>query len=252
MKKAAKRALLTLTVGMSLAAFATTASASAYKVKADDTFWTISQAKGLSLTAVLNANPGVNPRNLQPGQTIQLPESGSYIAKSGDTFWLIAKKLNIPVQQLIAANPQVSARNIYNGLKITLPGGQAAAVHAQSADKATLLPADPVGSYSKVLDIVATAYSGSAEENGGWAGLDYFGNKLQVGTIAVDPKVIPLGSKVYITGYNSDGLPAGGMTAYAKDVGSAIKGNRVDIYLPGTSQQVSKFGMQNVKVYVLK
>ncbi|GIP33018.1 3D domain-containing protein [Paenibacillus sp. J2TS4] len=105
--------------------------------------------------------------------------------------------------------------------------------------------------YKKVVPAVASAYTASAEENGGYAGHDYFGNSLQIGTIAVDPSVIPLGSKVYITGYSYDGLPSGGMIATASDIGGAIKGNRVDIFVPHSRQQALTFGKQNVQVYVL-
>lgn len=104
---------------------------------------------------------------------------------------------------------------------------------------------------SKTIQAVASAYTGSAEENGGYAGLDYFGSTLKVGTIAVDPKVIPLGSTLYVTGYSFDGLPVGGMMAVASDTGGAIKGNRVDIFVPSTGEQAKLFGYQNVTVYVV-
>lgn len=97
----------------------------------------------------------------------------------------------------------------------------------------------------------ASAYTGSAAENGGYAGLDYFGNSLQVGTIAVDPNRIPLGTTVYVTGYSYDGLPVGGMFATATDVGGAIKGDRIDIYVPGSRAQARTFGLQEVTVYVI-
>ncbi|WP_068773485.1 3D domain-containing protein [Paenibacillus sp. FJAT-26967] len=106
--------------------------------------------------------------------------------------------------------------------------------------------------YKNMLNIKASAYSADPSENGGYAGLDYFGNKLKVGTIAVDPKVIPLGTTVYVTGYSFDGLPAKGMIAKATDIGGAIKGNRIDIFVPGSKEKVNNFGYQNVKVYILK
>ncbi len=81
--------------------------------------------------------------------------------------------------------------------------------------------------------------------------MDAMGNKLELGTIAVDPRVIPLGSTVYVTGYNHNGLPVKGMTFKATDTGGAIKGNRIDIFLPGSNDQISSFGIQNVKIYVL-
>ncbi|MEF3312647.1 3D domain-containing protein [Paenibacillus sp. GYB004] len=104
---------------------------------------------------------------------------------------------------------------------------------------------------AKTIAAVASAYTGSAEENGGYAGLDYFGNTLKVGTIAVDPKVIPLGTTVYVTGYTFDGLPAGGMMAVASDTGGSIKGNRIDIFVPSSGEQAKLFGYQNVTVYVV-
>jgi 3D (Asp-Asp-Asp) domain-containing protein len=115
------------------------------------------------------------------------------------------------------------------------PIGQTAAIGTK--------PAAPAG---QMIEAKATAY---ANESGN---LDYFGNQLKLGTVAVDPKVIPLGSKLYITGYNFDGLPIGGMYAVAVDCGGAIKGNRIDIYIPGSQDRVQQFGIQNVKVQVIK
>ncbi|WP_159888208.1 stalk domain-containing protein [Paenibacillus puerhi] len=112
-------------------------------------------------------------------------------------------------------------------------------------------PKTLASNYSKVIVAKASAYTSSASENGGFASLDYMGNQLQLGTIAVDPSVIPLGTKVYVEGYKHDGLPAGGMYATATDTGSAIKGNKIDIFLPQTRDQAMKFGIQQVKVYLL-
>ncbi|MUG73146.1 hypothetical protein GNP93_21175 [Paenibacillus validus] len=105
--------------------------------------------------------------------------------------------------------------------------------------------------YVKVIEAKATAYTAAPSENGGYGSLDYMGNTLKLGTIAVDPNIIPLGSKVYIEGYNYAGLPTGGMYATATDVGGAIKGNKIDIFVPESPSQASRFGIQQVKVYVL-
>ena len=139
-----------------------------------------------------------------------------------------------------------------------------AAVHMQSAnEKEAPVLAEPAPvkepsvptiagkEYRKQLDIVASAY-GPGNVMSKYGGLMYTGTKVRQGVIAVDPKVIPLGSKVYITGYNTPLLPAGGFVATAEDTGGAIKGNRIDIFLNGTQEQLLNFGMQNVKVYVLK
>ncbi|NLK52293.1 MAG: hypothetical protein GX295_07595 [Syntrophomonadaceae bacterium] len=61
-------------------------------------------------------------------------------------------------------------------------------------------------------------------------------------TIAVDPKVIPLGSKVYIEGLG---------IRYAEDIGGAIKKNRVDIYMD-SHKEALKFGVQTMQVQILE
>ena len=60
-------------------------------------------------------------------------------------------------------------------------------------------------------------------------------------TIAVDPKVIPYGSKVVINGH----------TYVAEDCGGGIKGNRVDIVF-NTHQEALNFGIQYAEVFVIK
>ncbi|MFM1653186.1 3D domain-containing protein [Brevibacillus sp. B_LB10_24] len=182
--------------------------------------------------------------------------AATYEVKQDDTFFKLSQERNIPLQSILAANQGVDPTNLQIGQKIQLPETKKATAVAASATAPKELgstittPAGKTLSFSRVISCKATGYTASAEENGGWAGVDYFGNPLKVGTIAVDPKVIPLGSTVYITGYNSPHLPGGGMVAKAADIGGAIKGERVDIFLP--TNDASYFGMQNIKVYVLK
>lgn len=99
---------------------------------------------------------------------------------------------------------------------------------------------------NKVLDIVATAYTSGPEDNGIWNDKTHIGTKVRPGIVAVDPKVIPLGTKVYIE------FPTGeGMYAVAEDTGGAIKGNRIDIAM-STREKAKQFGIQDVKVHVLE
>jgi Uncharacterized protein conserved in bacteria len=67
------------------------------------------------------------------------------------------------------------------------------------------------------------------------------GNSPAVGMVAVDPTVIPLGSKMYIEGYGY---------AWAADTGGAIKGNVIDVFLEDSSQ-CRKWGRKTIKVYIL-
>lgn len=133
--------------------------------------------------------------------------------------------------------------------KSIAPANQAAASTA-AAHNAEFNVAGKTYTARKQIHAVASAYTASNEENGGYGAVDYFGNPLKVGTIAVDPRQIPLGSTVYVTGYQYNGLPAGGMWAKAVDIGSAIKGNRVDIFVPDSPELAKKFGLQNVTLYV--
>lgn len=61
-------------------------------------------------------------------------------------------------------------------------------------------------------------------------------------TIAVDPSVIPYGTKLYVEGYGF---------AIAADTGTSIKGNKIDVFF-NTYKEACNWGVRNVKVYVLK
>ncbi len=104
----------------------------------------------------------------------------------------------------------------------------------------------PLAAAATSLDLVATAYGPSLADNYPYPPVDFFGHALRSGDIAVDPKVIPLGSVLRITGYTSPYLPSGGMTGVACDEGDAIQGNRIDIFINASDSAVSSFGMQNV------
>ncbi|MFU2032456.1 cell wall-binding protein EntC [Bacillus wiedmannii] len=103
-------------------------------------------------------------------------------------------------------------------------------------------------SSSRELRVVATAYTADPLENGYKAGdqvKSALGHNLTANPnmklIAVDPSVIPLGSKVWVEGYG---------VAIAGDTGGAIKGNKIDVLMPdkGTS---SNWGRKTVTVKVL-
>lgn len=97
-----------------------------------------------------------------------------------------------------------------------------------------------VYSYSKVLDCTATAYSDPG-------GVTASGTSCREGAIAVDPSVIPLGSRVYII--SSNGSIVYG-EAVAEDTGGAIKGNIIDLYYDSESTCLD-WGRRSVTVYVL-
>lgn len=90
-------------------------------------------------------------------------------------------------------------------------------------------------SNSRQMNVVATAYAGDS--------ITSIGTVPKWGTIAVDPSVIPYGSKVYI--------PQFGMSFIAEDCGGAIKGNRIDIFMNSESQAQS-WGRQSIEINVTR
>ncbi|MEK5057553.1 3D domain-containing protein [Paenibacillus shunpengii] len=199
-------------------------------------------------------------------QVVPAQAAKIHTAVEGDTFYTLSKKYKVNLQQLMNANNNISPYNIYGGLKITIPTtskltAQAAGSNSNQAVTASLnvdssnKVVEAWGKtfdYSKTLNVKATAYSSDPAENGGYGAVDYFGNDLKLGTIAVDPDVIPLGTKVLVTGHSHDGLPDKAYVATATDIGGAIKGNKIDIFIPGSPGFVSEFGIQDVKLYFIK
>ena len=68
------------------------------------------------------------------------------------------------------------------------------------------------------------------------------GGHCHYGTCAVDPRIIPYGTKLYVEGYG---------TAVANDCGGAVKGHIIDLYMRSTKECFS-WGRRNKKVYILK
>lgn len=186
--------------------------------------------------------------------------SKTHTTIDNDTFWKLSKQYNVPLDALMKANPTINPLNLSVGKKLNIPTAKAAAAKKSIAMKASVNDSAKTVTaingkefaYSKSFTVKATAYTAAASENGKWGAVDYFGDKLKVGTIAVDPKIIPLGTKLYVTDYDYNGLPQGGMVATATDIGGSIKGKRIDIFVPGVTSQARSFGFQNVKVFILK
>jgi len=88
-----------------------------------------------------------------------------------------------------------------------------------------------------VMTMYATSYLGSV----GGSGRTATGRKATYGVVAVDPRVIPLGSLLYVEGYG---------VALACDTGGAIKGNRIDLCFD--SESAPGWGTRYVKVHILR
>jgi LysM repeat protein len=101
----------------------------AYTIKAGDTIYNLAITYNTTVEAILSANPGLNPNNLQIGQVICIPRSTPvppcdglyYTVRPGDTLFSIAQMFNIPLATLIAANPGVDPNNLMVGQLLCIP-----------------------------------------------------------------------------------------------------------------------------------
>jgi 3D (Asp-Asp-Asp) domain-containing protein len=123
-----------------------------------------------------------------------------------------------------------------------------------SAQKYNLLPNLKKDlSHLAAVEVVATGYYAGKESTGKNPGHPEYGvtfsgmkvqrDKNSFSTIAADPIVFPIGSVLYIPGYGY------GIVA---DTGSAIKGNRIDLYFETKDQVYSEWGKKTLNVFVVK
>lgn len=107
--------------------------------------------------------------------------------------------------------------------------------------------------YTEVIQVEATAYCACYKCCGKYPSNKYYGitktgTRAKVGTIAVDPRLIPLGTKMYVEGlYGAKNYGVG----KAEDIGGAIKGKIIDLYFDTHSETI-QWGRQQVNVYILK
>lgn len=111
-------------------------------------------------------------------------------------------------------------------------------------DGVIITPEGEVLTYTNSMQAVATAYHNS---DPGCGPNTAIGTLCRVGAIAVDPKVIPYGTRMYIV--SNDGRYIYGI-AVAEDCGGAIKGNRIDLYFDSVDECWT-FGIRDCTIYFL-
>jgi len=96
-----------------------------YIIQPGDTLYAIARRFGITLPALLAANPQIaDPALIFPGQRITIPVPGPtvYVVQSGDTLAGIAGRFGLTLAQLLAANPQITNPNlIFAGQQINIP-----------------------------------------------------------------------------------------------------------------------------------
>ncbi|WHY66381.1 3D domain-containing protein [Neobacillus sp. SuZ13] len=166
--------------------------------------------------------------------------SNTYKVKSGDSLYRIAKTYKISVNTLKKWN-NLKSNTIHPNQKLKVSSTTASKPVAKKAKTTTTSSKKP--KVVKTITVSATAYTANCKNCSGITalGLNLKKNpKLKV--ISVDPKVIKLGTKVYVEGYGY---------AIAGDTGGAIRGKKIDIFVPSYKKAI-QWGRKTVKVQILK
>lgn len=172
---------------------------------------------------------------------------GTALAYSGDpelAYTTPAPKATTsttPAQSVKAAAPVIAASASTDRLQQLISGE----IVTRTVEKLDALAADAqiTQNFKNLGSFRLSFYCTCEKCCGAYAtGLTKSGTTVTEGrTIAVDPKVIPLGSRVYIDGYG---------VFIAEDVGSAIKENKIDIAV-GNHEQALKLGIDEATVYLV-
>ncbi|MEF9990759.1 MAG: 3D domain-containing protein [Romboutsia sp.] len=137
------------------------------------------------------------------------------------------------VEELVAINPEkkiIKKGSKVEEVKVASSRGGISRGNATTLSTST----NNLSTNKKAMKVVATAYTGDSVTS--------TGTKPKWGTIAVDPSIIPYGTKVFIPQFN--------MTFIAEDTGSAIKGNKIDIFMNDESA-VYNWGIKNIDIYIV-
>jgi len=172
------------------------------------------------------------------------PESQRYTVTAGDNLYRIALKHNISLDSLKSWN-DLNGELIHPDDVLIVSGDIAdTGTEQKKQDKiaAAVVPTPIPESGGREMLVTATAYTAYCT---GCSGTTAYGIDLRANpnrkVIAVDPKVIPLGTKVWVEGYGE---------AIAGDIGGAIKGNKIDVFIPSYNNAM-EWGVKKVKLKVL-
>ena len=187
---------------------------------------TVQEEIGYSVTEVENPNLAPGERVVvQPGQNGVIEHTYRIDYENGEEInrvELSEQYLSDPVDEIVEYGPE----NVW---------------------QLGVIPATRPTNYSRSDVFLATAYDASPADNGIWAGKTSTGMPLVYGVVAVDPNVIPYGTKMYIE--SVDGKYVYGY-AIAGDCGGAIKGKRVDLFF-NSRWTCNQFGKRNVRIYFM-
>ncbi|MFD1851963.1 3D domain-containing protein [Oceanobacillus bengalensis] len=227
---------------------AITVSAEEYEIQKGDNLWDIAEDNQTSVDALMEIND-LKSTVVHPKQIILLNEQ--YIVEQADTLEGIAEKYSVTVDEIkrwnnltsdIIVIGQVLEIKSVSDEQVSDSIGKTNST-ASKVDTETEEVTSKESREGKTIEVAATAYTASCE---GCSGITYTGLDLNKNpnakVIAVDPNVIPMGSEVYVEGYGY---------ATAADIGSAIKGNKIDVFVP-TLSEAEKWGTRSLEVTILE
>lgn len=175
------------------------------------------------------------------GTTESFAASSIYTVKKGDSLFQIAKKHNVTVPDLKKWN-NLSTSVIHPNQKLTVANPKTATASSSNANAKTPSRSNE-DKVVKEFTVSASAFTANCN---GCSGITATGINLKRNpdskVIAVDPDVIPLGTKVHVEGYGY---------AIAGDIGSSIKGNKIDVFFP-TKSEAYQWGRKKVKIKILE
>ncbi|XQY91164.1 LysM peptidoglycan-binding domain-containing protein [Metabacillus sp. HB246100] len=233
--------------------FSSNANAEEIEVKAGDTLWDIANEEGITVDTLIKWNNLDDSHYIiHPNDTLLLHEI--HVVEEGESLWDLAKEYNVSVDDLVQWN-MLESDTIQPGSELIIKSDRddkqieddsknvsTVAQASTEVKTASTGQASESKSTAKELTVTATAYTASCEGCSGTTaiGINLLENPNQK-VIAVDPNVIPLGSTVHVEGYGE---------AVAGDTGGAIKGNKIDLFMPSKSDAIN-FGRKEVKVTII-
>lgn len=178
--------------------------------------------------------------NLPEGESVVLVEGVTgQVQKTADVVYLnMEETSHTVVQETVVQQPQ-------NEILLMGTGTGEADSNAPAIGDGVIVTADgQLLTYSRSAQFLATAYT---HTDAGCNMTTATGTTVRIGTVAVDPTVIPYGTRMFIVA--NDGSYIYGIGT-AEDCGGAIKNNRLDLYFP-TDGECWVFGVRNCTVYFL-
>ncbi len=147
-----------------------------------------------------------------------------------------------------SAAPALLRAAVDNPPRILTPAQMTTSIPINRAPGNVLVAGGQTFSIVSRIQMLASTYQTGEP---GVGTITYTGTRARVGEVAVDPRFLPLGTWMFVTGYHTPYFPPNGILEHAEDIGGAIKGDRLDMYMNAPPEALARFAGQWVTVYIL-